>query len=127
MSSRTDQYFDIKKKKQYIGNWCLFKRCYESEYTKIYVIDIVDNLIKYKYSNNDREIIEDKRVFPTMLNSIRVYFNYIIKKGSGFIFKNVELLKELFHKLDFIFDHLSKDFENIVIFMTFVYYALHFY
>ena len=52
-----------------------------------------------------------------MLNSIRVYFNYIIKKGSGFIFKNVELLKELFHKLDFIFDHLSKDFENIVIFM----------
>ena len=65
----------------------------------------------------NREIIEDKRVFPTMLNSIRVYFNYIIKKGSGFIFKNVELLKELFHKLDFIFDHLSKDFEHIVIFM----------
>ena len=65
MSSHTGQYFDIKKKKQYIGNWCLFKRCYESQYTKIYVIDIVDNLIKYKYSNNDREIIEDIREFET--------------------------------------------------------------
>ena len=65
----------------------------------------------------NRELIEDKTVFPTMLNSIRDYFSYIIFNGSEFVFKNGELLKQLFHKLDFIFDHLSKDFEKIVLFM----------
>ena len=65
----------------------------------------------------NRELIEDKKVFPIMLNSIRVYFSYISLKGGGFIFKNVELLKEIFIKLDFIFEHLSNDFEKISLFM----------
>ena len=65
----------------------------------------------------NRELMQDKKVFLPMLNNIKIYFAYIILKGGGFIIKNVELLKELFHKLDFIFGYLSKDFEKIVNFM----------
>ena len=84
---------------------------------KVELESITNILILLFSRKTNRELIEDKIVFPTMLNSIRDYFNYIILNGGGFIFKNVELLKELFHKLDFIFDHLSKDFEKIVRFM----------
>ena len=61
-----------------------------------------------------RVLIENKNVFPIMLNSIKQLFSYIILKGGRLAFKNIELLKELFHKLDFIFDHLSNDFEKIM-------------
>ena len=65
----------------------------------------------------NRELIEDKNVFPKMLISIRHLFSYIRKKGGRFLLKNTELLKELFNKLGFIFDHLINDFDKIVLFM----------
>jgi hypothetical protein len=65
----------------------------------------------------NKELLEDKKVFPTMLKSIGVFFDYILNKGGGFIFKNIELLKELFHRLDFIFEYLSQSFEKISFFM----------
>ena len=63
MSSHCGQYFDIKKKKQYIGQWCLFKNTWEHDYTKIFVIDITDGLIKYRYSNSDTQTVEDVSEF----------------------------------------------------------------
>jgi hypothetical protein len=84
---------------------------------KIDLESITKILILLLSRETNRELIEHKKVFMTILNNIRVYFSYIILRGGGFIIKNVELLKELFHKLDFIFDHLAKDFENIVKFM----------
>ena len=84
---------------------------------KLELESITNNLLLLLSRELNREIIEDKNVFPKMLNSITDYFSYIILNGSEFVFKNVELLKQLFHKLDFIFDHLSQDFEKIVLFM----------
>ena len=84
---------------------------------KIDLESITKILILLFSRNTNRVLIEDKEVFPTMLNSIRDFFSYIKIKGGGFIFKYVELLKELFHNIYFIFDHLSKDFEEIVNYM----------
>ena len=84
---------------------------------KIDLESITKILILLLSRETNRELIEHKKVFMTILNNIRVYFSYIILRGGGFIIKNVELLKELFHKLDFIFEYLSKDFEKIVKFL----------
>ena len=67
MSSHCGQYFDIKKKKQYIGKWCLYKNTWEHDYTKIFVIDITDDLIKYRYSNRDTQTIEDVSEFDHVI------------------------------------------------------------
>ena len=84
---------------------------------KIDLESITNKLILLFTRNSNRELIEDKTVFSTMMNSIRDFFSYLIKKNRGFIFKNVDLIRELFHRFDFIFNHLSNDFEKIVTFM----------
>ena len=81
---------------------------------KIDLESITKILILLLTREKNRELIEDKKVFLSMLNNIRVYFAYIILKGGGFIIKNTELLKELINKLDFIFGYLSKHFEKFV-------------
>ena len=77
---------------------------------------ITKKLILLFSRKTNRELIEDKNVFSTLLNSIGELFSYI-KKEDIFIYKNIELIKELFGGLDFIFDRLSKDFGKIVNFM----------
>ena len=84
---------------------------------KVDLESITKILILLFSRKTNRELIEEKNVFRLMLNSIRVYFSFILLKGGGFILKNVELLKEIFHKMDFVFENLSKDFENISEFM----------
>ena len=64
----------------------------------------------------NRELIKDKSVFSSLLNSIGELFSYINKEDI-FIYTNTGLLKEIFIKIDFVFDRLSKDFGKIVIFM----------
>ena len=85
--------------------------------TKIDLESITNILLLLFTRKSNKDLIEDKKVFSTMLNSIKNFFSYIIKKRKGFLFENVELLKGLFHKFNFVFKHLSKDFEKIVIFM----------
>jgi len=81
-------------------------------------LESITNILILLFSRKmNKELIEDKKVFPTMLKSIGIFFDYILNKGGGFIFKNIELLKELFHRLDFIFEYLSQDFEKISLFM----------
>ena len=81
-------------------------------------LETITNILILLFSRTmNKELLEDKKVFPTMLKSIGVFFDYILNKGGGFIFKNIELLKELFHRLDFIFEYLSQSFEKISFFM----------
>ena len=81
-------------------------------------LESITNILILLFSRKmNKELIEDKTVFPLMLQSIGVFFDYILNKGGGFIFKNIELLKELFHRLDFIFEYLSQSFEKISLFM----------
>lgn len=76
-------------------------------------LETITNILILLFSRTmNKELLEDKKVFPTMLKSIGVFFDYILNKGGGFIFKNIELLKELFHRLDFIFEYLSQSFEK---------------
>ena len=84
---------------------------------KIDLEPITKKLLLLFSRKRNSELIEDKKVFQTMLNSISLFFSCIILKERGFVFKNIDLLKELLNKLDFIFDRLSKNFEKIVIFM----------
>lgn len=88
-----------------------------TDFLKFDLYSITNILILLFSRKINKELIEDKKVFPTMLKSITIYFDYILNKGGGFIFKNIELLKELFHRLDFIFEYLSQDFEKISILM----------
>ena len=89
-----------------------------SEVSQKFDLESITNILILLFSRKmNKELIEDKKVFPTMLKSIGVFFEYILNKGGGFIFKNIELLKELFHRLDFIFEYLSQSFEKISLFM----------
>ena len=45
--------FDIKHKNTYIKHWCLYRASYESSYTKIYVDNIIDGIIKYRCDGSD--------------------------------------------------------------------------
>lgn len=47
------KFFDIKHKNTYIKHWCLYRALYESSYTKIYVDDIIDGIIKYRRDGSD--------------------------------------------------------------------------
>ena len=88
------------------------------EVSQKFDLESITNILILLFSRKmNKELIEDKKVFPTMLKSIGVFFEYILNKGGGFIFKNIELLKELFHRLDFIFEYLSQSFEKISLFM----------
>ena len=78
---------------------------------------ITNTLILLFSSKINLEIIEDKKVFSTMLSSMKMFFLYILSKGGGFIFKNMEIFKELFSKLNFILKHLYLEFRKIVSFM----------
>ena len=82
---------------------------------KIDIESITEVLLPLFSRKKQRELIEDKNVFPIILNSMKQLFISI--KGGKFVFKNIELFKKLIHKLDFIFNHLSNDFEKIVNFM----------
>lgn len=55
-------HFDIKKKNKYIGKWCLFRKCWEVNYNRIFVIDISEGMIKYKYPSG-YEVIQDANEF----------------------------------------------------------------
>ena len=92
----------------------------QSEIINEYKLDlesITKILILLFSSEINIKLIKDKKVFATMLSSIKVLLLYILSKGGNFIFKNIEILKELFNKLNFIFDKLSLEFEKIVSFM----------
>ena len=78
---------------------------------------MLNTLILLFSSKSNKKILEDKKVFPIIISGIKFFLLYILSKEDDFIFKNIELMKELFIKLDFVFDILSKDFEKIVYFM----------
>ena len=79
---------------------------------------ITNTLILFFSSENNIDYITDKKVLTTVLSSVKILLLYILSKGGSFIFKNLELLKELFNKLNFILIKLSDEFEKIVLFMT---------
>ena len=64
----------------------------------------------------NHSLIESKNIFFIMVNSINLFFKKI-QENHIFIFKNYDLIQELFHKLDFVLNHLSKDFVKIFNFM----------
>ena len=85
--------------------------------SKLDIESMTSTLILLFSNKRNIEYIEDKKVFPSMLWSIKMLLFYILSKGGGFISKNNELIKEFFNKLNFIFDDLSDEFEKIVLFM----------
>ena len=90
----------------------------ENNSTNKFDLESITNILMLLFSStNNREIIEDKKVFPIMLSSIETLLLYILSEGNDFIYKNIELLKEYFNKLNFIFEDLSTEFEKIVDFM----------
>ena len=90
----------------------------ENNNTNKFDLESITNILMLLFSStNNREIIEDKKVFPIMLSSIETLLLYILSEGNDFIYKNIELLKEYFNKLNFIFEDLSTEFEKIVDFM----------
>ena len=89
----------------------------KKNYIKFESESMLNTLILLFSSKSNKKILEDKKVFPIIISGIKFFLLYILSKEDDFIFKNIELMKELFIKLDFVFDILSKDFEKIVYFM----------
>ena len=76
---------------------------------------IRDIILLFKKKSN-WILIEDKYVFNTMLLSmIELYKS--INNNSAFFFKHFKLIKEFLNSLEFILEHLSRDFDKIVNFM----------
>ena len=75
------------------------------------------NAIILLFSRNiNHSIIETKNLFFLVLASINIFLRKI-KDNHIFVSQNKELIQEFFHKIDFILNHLSNDFEKIVNFM----------
>ena len=75
------------------------------------------NAIILLFSRNiNHSIIETKNLFFLVLASINIFLRKI-KGNHIFVSQNKELIQEFFHKIDFILNHLSNDFEKIVNFM----------
>ena len=86
--------------------------------TKLDVESMTNTLILLLSSKQNRDLISNKKVFSTMVYSIKTFLLYILSKGGGrFIFKNIEFLKEFFNRLNLVFKMLSDEFEKIVNFM----------
>ena len=77
---------------------------------------IIKEIIFLFNRKSNRDLIEDKYVFNSMLLSMRELYRAINQNGA-FVLKHFELIKEFLSSLDFILGHLSNDFDKIVNFM----------
>ena len=90
----------------------------ENKITDKFDLESMTNTLILLFSSKiNKEILKDKKIFPIMLSGIETLLLYILSEGTDFIYKNIELLKEYFLKLNFIFENLSEEFEKIVYFM----------
>jgi len=48
-------WFDKEHPERYVGKWCLYKKSYEHEYTKVYIYDVKNGIVKYRTSHGSNE------------------------------------------------------------------------
>ena len=84
--------------------------------TELNLNSILNAIILLFSRSINHSIIETKNLFFLVLASINIFLRKI-KDNYIFVSQNKELIQEFFHKIDFILNHLSNDFEKIVNFM----------
>ena len=81
-------------------------------------LELITNTLTLLFSNEKNiELFQNKKIFGTMLSSLKILLLYILSKESTFVFRNIQMLKELFNKFNFIYIHLSVKLEKIFNFM----------
>ena len=77
---------------------------------------ILNGIILIFSRKDNHSLIKSKNIFFVIVKSINLFLKKI-QDNHIFISKNYKLIQKLFHKLDFVLDHLSDDFEKIFNFM----------
>ena len=88
----------------------------DSKNSELNLNSILNAIIHLFSRSINHTILETKNLFFLVLASINIFLRKI-KDNHIFVSQNKELIQEFFHKIDFILNHLSNDFEKIANFM----------
>jgi hypothetical protein len=80
-------------------------------------VEVINSLILLLQREKNKIIIQDKKLFFIILNSISKLLILLNNEKNNFVIKNLELIRKLFGSFNMIFDYLSEDLEKIVKFI----------
>ena len=78
---------------------------------------MIEGLIQLFSIKNNRNVIQDDEDFFLMIGSL-IEFLKVLKRKKQYLVKRGPKITKLFTVLDFVFDHLFHDFEQIINFIT---------